>query len=87
VYQYQMPQAPVMTSQQAKQGHYNPKAFFPTETYCVWNTASNCPVQSEGSAAGGEYACGILNNHEIKNGRPAVYVWFQFAAPVRTGQV
>jgi hypothetical protein len=84
VYDYQMQNSPVMTAEQARKGHYNPKAFFPQETYCVWDTSTGCPVQSDATAGTAERSCGILNNHEIKNGRPGGYRWFQFAAPCQT---
>ncbi len=76
---YQLENPPVLTRKQAIAGHYNPRAFFETETYCVWNTANKCPVQSDFSSEVAERSCGILNDHETRNGRPAVYRWFKFA--------
>jgi hypothetical protein len=70
-----------MTAEYARKGHYNPRAFFPNETYCVWESESGYPVQSDATAETAERSCGILNNHEIKNGRPGNYRWFKFAAP------
>jgi hypothetical protein len=90
MYEYQLENPPVMTRAEAKTikrqkyGPLSENSFFHTETYCVYCTVDHMPVQSDYSPGMAERSCSILNNHEIKNGRPGGYRWFQFAAPIQS---
>lgn len=63
-----------MTFNEAKKQALEPQAFSVGETWMVKNSATNRPTEGAGSEAAALKAAAVLNDHETRNGRPAVYV-------------
>lgn len=63
-----------MTFNEAKKQALNPQAFLPGETWMVKDSATNRPIEGARSEAAALKAASVLNEHETRNGRPAVYV-------------
>jgi hypothetical protein len=62
-----------MTLDEARRKARNPGAFFPGERFLIINTATGEPIQSSRDKARAEADARTLNEHEARNGRPAVY--------------
>jgi hypothetical protein len=67
-----------MTFSEARAASRNPGAFVSGEGWMVRNSATGEPIQSDHSQNKAERSANILNEHEKRNNRPAVYVAEQF---------
>jgi len=63
-----------MTLNEARKKALHPAAFADRDTWMVKDSATGTPVEGASSWSAAEEAVNILNEHETRNGRIAVYV-------------